>query len=139
MDDVSSPSAPAFPVTGFKLRVQGTVESVYLGVAAGTGNGYDAASLVQATFGGATSLSQPNTETTLSDLIALPWNAIDPLLISMYTGAVNAVTTRSISSINYANLFFLSGADEANDAVKSAGYSSNNGALYYIPSITAFG
>jgi hypothetical protein len=137
MDDVSSPIAPSFAITGAKVRIQGPIAKVYIGVAAGAGDFWDAASLTQVLFGGNAGVAQDADTTMMSDLVPLSWNKADPLLISMYTGATNA-GSRNLSFTNYADLFRLSGSDVAATPDKT-GLSTIGNNLFFVPSITLFG
>ncbi len=139
MDDVSSPIPPDFDITGIKLSIQGTIESVYVGVKAAVGNEYDAQSLSQVFFSGNPGVSAANTVITESDLLAFSWNKTDALIVSMYTGLVNAVGSRNLSATNYADLFFTPTGDQASTPAKTPGFNVLGNNLYYIPKITLFG
>ena len=137
MDDVSSPAAPDITVTGVKVTVQGSIDKVYIGVAAGVGDDWDAASLTQVLFGGSPGVTQGVEDQTQSDLTSLTWNMTDPLLISMYTG-VSHSGSRHTAFTNYADLFHLSGSDVASSADKT-GLSTIGNDLYVVSSIALFG
>jgi hypothetical protein len=138
-DDVTSPEVPGFDITGVKISVQGAVDKLYVGVAAGDGDNYDAESLTQVLFGGNAGVSQTRDQITESDLTAFTWDKATPLLVSLYGGATNASGTKNLSFVNYVDTYGRTGSDEAATLDKTTGYTELGNNVWWIPKVTFFG
>lgn len=137
MDDVTSPAAPSVTVTGISVTIEGSIASVYVGVQAAAGDAYDAESLTQMFFGGNPGVTQAATAFTQSDIADFEWNGTDNLIFSMHTGATNT-TVRNRSLTNYADLYYLSGADQASTTDKT-GYTLLSNNIFCVRGITVYG
>lgn len=140
MDDVSSPEAPSLSsITGIQAAVEGKVAKLYVGVHDGSGDEADAVSLTQITFAGEDGVDPPSiTDVSTSDVVDFTWDGTTTLIFSIWTGATNA-KIRNRAFTNYADLYAVSGVDEASLADKT-GYSltlGNN--LFCIRGVTVYG
>ncbi len=128
---------PAFAVTGVKVVVRGSLNAMYIGHAAASGDAYDADSLLPVLFNGAASVSADQEAETESDLVAFAWDKVTDFLVSFqFTDFVTL--TANVSGIGtQCDLYFKAGVAEASVLDKTA-YSTLAGNLYCVTRITAF-